>query len=891
MSRKSMLFAWLTLLVITGSFTGSRAGWTENGDSISTKSDAYNPTVVTDGAGGAIVIWVGGGVYAQRIDRFANIMWTAGDAVLSSRSGGQGGLFSISDGSGGAIVAWADARNGGGDWDIYAQRVDGDGNVLWESDGLPIYSGIGNASWPVVVPDGSGGAIITWQDPRSTTNIYAQRVDAAGDTLWAMDGVPVCTAADNQYQPAAISDGAGGAFIVWQDHRAGGGNWDIYGQRINGNGAWLWMPNGFPVCNEPLGQYSPVIVSDGAGGVLVAWGDARDGNGDIYGQRLHPSGGNRMWGVGGIAICTESNYQGQPLVVSDDAGGMIVAWQDDRNLNTNYDLFAQRVDPNGLILWATDGVAISTAPGIDDDKVPGRPVSDGAGGMIIAWEDWRSVTGYSDIYAQRIDRDGNIRWDTDGSSVSLADYDQGYPELLVTGAGDVIVVWEDGRNEIAGAKIFGQRLEIHRGNWGFVAGEISSVADVAADQGGKVLVEWTASRLDAFEDRTVTHYSVWRAINPINAAIANAQGPYVDLSRIGKDFDGIAYRADAVGAGDYYWEWVGNVDAMYFPGYAMSAPTLNDSIGGYPAWHYFQVVAHTSDPHAWWASAVDSGYSVDNLAPAAPQNMAGVWDDGTGEMSVTWDPNAEGDLSHYYLYRDEGADFVPSDLNRIATTTDPAVAGLMYTPIPPWYFKVSAVDVHENESLFATLAPGDIETPALLAAFGAVWGDGAVTVSWRLNEVTGKLAFQAYRKLESESEYLPLDVVIDRRADEYSFHDGSVTRGRSYNYRVVVEEDGAFAAEFEVDAKVPAARLTLYQNRPNPFALESTIGFELPEASNVELTLYDTLGRRVATLWRGNKDAGYYEVPFRADDLASGVYYYKLNAGKNTVVRKMVILR
>jgi len=888
MSRKSMLIACLTILVITGSFTESRAGWTENGDSISTQSDVYSPTVVTDGAGGAIVIWVGGGVSAQRIDRFANIMWTAGDAVLSSRSGGQGGLSSISDGSGGAIVAWSDSRNGGGDWDIYAQRVDGDGNVLWQAHGVPIYSGPGNAIWPVVVPDGSDGAIITWQDPRATANIYAQRVDAAGDTLWAMDGVPVCTAVNNQYQPVAISDGAGGAFIVWQDRRSVS-NWDIYGQRIDGTGAGLWIADGIPVCTDPLGQYSPVLVTDGTGGALVAWEDNRDGNGDIYGQRLYPANGWGMWGNNGLAICTESNQQGTPKIVPDDAGGMIVAWQDGRNpVTNNYDLYAQRVDPDGLILWSTDGVAISTAPGLDDDKAPGRPVSDGAGGMIIAWEDWRSVTIYSDVYAQRIDRDGNIRWDTDGSPVSLAESDQYSPELLVTDAGDVIVVWEDGRNQTAGTKIYGQRLEIHKGNWGFVAGEISSVADVAADQGGKVLVEWTASRLDAFEDRTVTHYSVWRAMNAINAA---APGPFVDLSGIGKDFVGAAFRAGVTGAGDYYWEWVANVDAMYFPGYAMATPTLNDSIGGFPAWHYIQVVAHTSDPHAWWASAVDSGYSVDNLAPAAPQNMAGVWDDGTGEMTITWDPNAEGDLSHYYLYRDAGADFVPSDLNRIATTTDPAAAGLMYTPIPPWYFKVSAVDVHENESLFATLAPGDIETPALLAGFGAVWEDGAVTVSWRLTEVTGTTSFHAYRKLESSSEYLPLDVVIEWRADEYSFHDGAVTRGRSYNYRVVIEEDGAFAAEFEVDAKVPAARLTLYQNRPNPFALESTIGIELPEAGNVELTLYDTLGRRVATLWRGNKDAGYYDVPFRADNLASGVYYYKLNAGKNTVVRKMVILR
>jgi hypothetical protein len=895
MSRKSLLLSLLVSLVVTISSTVSHAGWIENGDSISVSADDYYTNIVSDGAGGATVIWVSGsGVYAQRIDGSGNKYWMAGDVVLCSLFNGKGIPSSIPDGTGGAIIAWADARNGGGDWDIFAQRVDGDGNVLWETNGLPIYGGVGNASWPVVVPDGSGGAIITWQDPRQANDIYAQRVDAAGDTLWTLDGVPVCADPQNQYQPAAISDGAGGAYIVWQDRRAGGTNWDLYAQRIDGTGAPFWAINGLQVCNDPFQQDSPVIVTDGEGGALVAWEDQRAGNGDIYGQRLFPTSGWTMWGNTGAAICTEgSSTQIDPLVVSDGEGGMIVAWQDDRSPigNGNYDLYAQRINANGLNQWATDGVAVTLEPGIDDDDIPGPPVSDGAGGMIIAWADWRSVTFDADIYAQRIDRDGNVRWDTNGSPVCTAPYGQEYPELILTDDGDAIVAWADSRDQGSTSKIYGQRLEIHRGNWGFVAGEIASVADVAADQGGQVLIEWTASRLDEFENRTVTHYSVWRAVNPIGAAPATARGSFVDLSEVDRDFDGVAYRVDALGASDYYWEWLGNVDAMHFPGYAMSAPTLNDSVGGNPAWHYFQVVTHTSDPHAYWASAPDSGYSVDNLAPATPQNMAGYWDDGTGEMAIWWSPNTELDLSHYCLYRDAGPDFVPSDLNRIATTPDTAVTGLNYTPVPPWHYKVSAVDVHQNESLFATLAPDDIQSPALLATFGAAWNEGAVVVSWKLTDVTGTLSFQVHRRLAGESQYHPLDVTIDQNADEYSFQDDSVARGSSYNYRVLIEEDGVVAAAFDVDAKVPGARLALQQNYPNPFALETTIGFEVPEASEIELVLYDTRGRRVATLWRGNKDAGFYEVPFSADKLASGVYYYKLKAGKNTLVRKMVILR
>src|SRR5665647_3194746 len=87
------------------------------------------------------------------------------------------------------------------------------------------------------VSDGAGGAIFTWcfVGNGGTQDIYAQRINATGSLQWNVDGVAICNAVSDQYSPRLVSDTAGGAIIAWYDNRAG--NYDIYAQRINANGA------------------------------------------------------------------------------------------------------------------------------------------------------------------------------------------------------------------------------------------------------------------------------------------------------------------------------------------------------------------------------------------------------------------------------------------------------------------------------------------------------------------------------------------------------------------------------------------------------------------------------------------------------------------------------
>jgi photosystem II stability/assembly factor-like uncharacterized protein len=83
----------------------------------------------------------------------------------------------------------------------------------------------------------------------------------------------------------------------------------------------------------------------------------------------------------------------------------------------------------------------------------------------------------------------------------------------------------------------------------------------------------------------------------------------------------------------------------------------------------------------------------------------------------------------------------------------------------------------------------------------------------------------------------------------------------------------------------------LYQNYPNPFNPGTTIKFSIPEITNVRLSVYDVLGRKVKDLINEKLDAGIYTVNFDGSDLASGIYIYRLEAGKNFSIKKMILIK
>jgi hypothetical protein len=85
-------------------------------------------------------------------------------------------------------------------------------------------------------------------------------------------------------------------------------------------------------------------------------------------------------------------------------------------------------------------------------------------------------------------------------------------------------------------------------------------------------------------------------------------------------------------------------------------------------------------------------------------------------------------------------------------------------------------------------------------------------------------------------------------------------------------------------------RYMLEQNYPNPFNPSTIIRYGLPQRSQVSLSVFNTLGQKVAELINADIDAGYHEIHFNASNLASGVYFYRIQAGSFVETKRVLLL-
>jgi hypothetical protein len=559
--------------------------------------------------------------------------------------------------------------------------------------------------------------------------------------------------------------------VTWYDSRSGS-NYDIYAQRVNASGAVQWPADGVALCTAAGNQNSPTIVSDGAGGAIVTWRDYRSGDYDIYVQRVNASGAVQ-WLVDGVALCTAAGHQQNPTIISDGAGGAIVAWADPRS-GINYHIYARRVNASGAVKWVVDGVALCTATG---DQAYPTIVTDGAGGAIVTWYDNRS--GNYDIYAQAIEAHGIV---------------------------------------------------------GFPAPHILSVQDVPHDQGGWARITIDRSQLDDTQEPAypISTYNVWRRIDdPALLAIVAAgsagaapntrvnEAPVkhsVDALSVSnwpvKELNGryFVQSKELLGAGTFpagTWELLGSFAACQEARYIYLASTVADSTASGIPYSVCVVSAHTTTPLLWYASDPDSGYSVDNIPPEVPRDLVSEQSYTPVGLALSWNVNAANDLSYYAVYRGASEGFVPGPGNRVATPLAPEYFDGGWRWSSGYYYKISAIDVHGNESGFALLTP-----------------DG----------VTG--------------------------------------------------------------TDTPKAPVATYlaQNYPNPFNPMTRIAFGLSAPGHVSLRIYDVAGRLVRMLADGSRPAANYAEVWDGKDasgrtVASGIYFCRLDAGSFTQTRKMILLR
>lgn len=466
-------FKHLTLtLFLSIIYAGSSFAWQDNGVPICTAPESQGcPFIISDGVGGAIIAWgdwrsfVDGDIYAQRVDNAGNILWQEDGAIVITATGDQTGGMIVGDGSDGAIIVWRDTRSDSM-YDIYAQRVDGNGILLWEIDGVPVCTSQYYTYVFDLTPDDSGGAFVGWIETDdiwwdTLQDVNIQRIDKDGNLLWGPYGTRICTTASGLVGTdiSIVGDGTGAVIVIWVDGRNGWPKSDIYAQRIDGAGNALWGEvEGVPVCTTLSRKYLPQLCVDEEQGVVIVW-DQHEG---IYTQKLGISG-NILWEESGVPICSTAK-SGVRSCVSDDSGGAIIVWEDWREVNLDNkhwdtDIYAQRIDRDGNVLWQEQGVLVC-----EDTAQQCNPqlTGDGYGGAIIFWMDIRQghVGG---LYAQRLNSQGVTLWDISG--VPICVWDEGRegrnnPLITTDGESGAIITWEDPRSfHTTRSDIYAQRVD------------------------------------------------------------------------------------------------------------------------------------------------------------------------------------------------------------------------------------------------------------------------------------------------------------------------------------------------------------------------------------------------------------------------------------------------
>jgi hypothetical protein len=864
--------------------------------------------VVHDGLGGAFVVWQNyiyssSDILAQRVNSDGSLAWTDPVAVADA-TGGQLNPSCVNDGSGNLLLAWYDERDSQTPR-IYAAKLTAAGELPWTVQGVRVF-GITAYSEPDLSADGAGGCYIgATTGPTQNYIRRIQRLNADGQAQWVLDGISVATthSYDHTFRVMA-SDSAGttdGCLTVWEDRRIDSNYPEICAQKVSPGGVERWTTGGLCVSGNTPGadtliHREPSVTSDHLGGLVCAWTLAINpgSESDIYAARV-TAAGILPWAAEGVVVSDMPQEQIRPLTLCAGPDGMSVLWMDDQypSVGIRYQSLAMADGARSLPAAGED-----IRSGITTDAVNPVCFGMGEGRVATVWRDYRLGDIGNQLYYQITDSTGSIERALNGEP--LAPDNENYrlrnqekAAVCTDGAGGFFVSFEDQRFNDKRIRL--QRInsagEIACSQAAVMAFDDEASADqidayCAPDGAGGTFLAWSNNtrgfQMDVYLMRMNSNCQpMWlqpvRLTNTIpddqmQGLVPSTNGSSIVVWRSGDQGQYDLQSAQVSGGGTVLWTHT-VCDSANDQDFADVVPDGNN--GAYIAWadsrgpsRYPNIYAQhltAEGVSAWTPGGVpvctaDSGQSHPRLCTAPDGSIYLAWED-------------------YRTYRH--IDLYVQKLNPQSTSLwDANGRGLA----------VGTSDQYDLRLLSDRLS-----------GLFAVWVDKRGTFPWiggtHLDSL-GQTAWDNYwlpdsgNMISDSGEWRSGPSLVEDGKGAYviawtqSEPDGDyVTR----DIRAQRISDGIMPAQPR-DPATPA-RFALEQNYPNPFNPVTEIAFSVSKAGEVSLRVFDLLGRQVATLHHGPLTAGEHRVSFDATDLASGVYFYRLESGDLHLSRKMVLLK
>jgi len=925
------------------------------------KPDRQEDPVITETSdGNYIIAWIEfsfeieGDVFAQKINNAGQLLWQTGGVPISTYPGVQIALNIEPDATGGAYIVWVDSRNPGKD--LYGQRIDGNGVTQWTTDGIPIANGTGDEEQNTMWEDGTGGLIIAytyslsgaddlyykrflangtmdwflplstaignqnkvrmaprgngefvfvWQDARNIhPDIYAQKINLAGQMLWSD---PYIVFGDNdapipvdQEYPRIVQTSDNAVIIVWEDKRLDNQNPDLFAQKINAAGQKLWNPQGVAVTTAEYFQRQVRLASDGNGGAYMVWEDARNGNVpniDVYAQRFNATG-QALWTAGGLAICTSPNEQSGGIVKV--AGNNVyLSWMDMRNGSVG--LYYQVLNAAGTPQLVNNGVRVFW--GLSGDAIKDQfVVAPRQNDVVVAWQDTRFANMGSQIFYQIINPDGTVVLTNNGVSVTnITGGDQVTPQIVVLPDDSFCIVWQDKRYD--DSKIFAQLLDPN-GNrlWGDLGMELTDASPMGQEtpyvsyDDGSIYIGW--SNYDFVAGGFFLHVWGQRITDGVKQwgpdGIRISSLPTAQLNN----------ECQILGMDERYFIWK-RADPNDF-----TVTSL-----------WVKLVDPDGTPAAGWPAegipvSTYLGSDRIQLLPQfkqTPQGIVIVWQDMRGDFQKTlfgqhisvagtylWDPL--GHLMSNSTYEQEmqsmivgpeGVTFARSESE--IGIPNLAVSRLNYAGEPLWgdFGHYVAPSTYSQESPW--LARFDVG--GMVVAWAEYIGEES-DILYRYINSSGTLVADGSQILSNvrKSQYQPMIVTLDNNQAIAIWSDGRAS-GKTEILGLYAQKISNQTVSVN-DPTIPTVQsFELAQNYPNPFNPTTTISFSVRDNSHpFELNIYNIKGQLVRNLYKGLLDKGQHALIWDGNDdqsnpVASGVYMYRLSSGGRIETRKMVLMK
>jgi prepilin-type N-terminal cleavage/methylation domain-containing protein len=381
--------------------------WKINTDS-STENQT-NSRIAIDSSGNIYIVWqdyrssADAKIYGQKYNSSRVKQWSS-DVVIGNANNRLLPEVKV-DGSGNLYVSWSDNSNGNQDC-FLSKRASSDGSDLWTGP-KKIDASVGNADQNnarIAVSD-NGTTTIVWQDNRAgNLDVYMLRYNGAHIMLWASD-LKLNTNSDtsDQSEPVVAVNNKDLIFSAWTDKR--NGNKDIYIATSSSLGTL--PPSANIKINTDSGnanQYTPSLAIESVDNYIYAvWTDERNGGLDIYGAKFDATG-TLQWTPDNILISAHTaDNQSQPSIAIDASHNIYVVWTDERN--GNQDIYAQKLDASGVRQWSED-VRVNINTDDSNQSSPNVTINPSTQKPFVTWQDDR--IGNFDIYASEFDSYGSI---------------------------------------------------------------------------------------------------------------------------------------------------------------------------------------------------------------------------------------------------------------------------------------------------------------------------------------------------------------------------------------------------------------------------------------------------------------------------------------------------